>query len=230
MYYSNTLYSPIHQDELLLLDAESPLDSSKRKIELNSNTSHPSGQLQFGANFTPHMLEVNWDKTLGWSVPIISPFSNLSIHPASTSLHYALQVFEGLKGFKLLDNSSTINLFRPDMHIERLYRSCERLCLPTFDKKELLQLIVNLVQLEAAFVPSGRGKSIYIRPFIFSTEPTLGISPPGKAKLVVICSPVGSYFINEFKPVWLLADTQYTRTWPGGAGEAKCGGYFLHDK
>lgn len=204
---------------------QQPLDASKLEITLNTEgpTELPElAGLKFGAVFTPHMLEVDWSRSDGWSCPCIKPFADIPMHPASSSLHYGLEVFEGLKAFRLPDSS--IAMFRPDMNINRLYRSCERMCLPTFDKDELFKLLTKLVELEAPFVPHDQGFSLYIRPLVISTYPYLGVGPPGRAKLLIICSPVGPYFPEGFKAVKIFADSRYVRAWPGGAGESKCGG------
>lgn len=203
-----------------------PLDASSLIMRLNpvSPTEIFSPEkLKFGSQFTPHMLEIDWSLSLGWSSPYIRPFSNISLHPASSSLHYGLEVFEGLKAFRFPD--STVAIFRPDKNIARLYHSCERMCLPTFDQNELLKLLCKLVEIESPFVPYKEGYSLYLRPLVISTQATLGVGPPEGAKLLIICSPVGPYFMEGYKAIKIVADSRYVRAWPGGTGDAKCGGY-----
>lgn len=115
-------------------------------------------------------------------------------------------------------------MFRPDMNITRLYNSCKRMCLPTFDRDQLLTLLEKLVQVESSFVPDVEGYSLYLRPLVIATQASLGVWPPATAKMVVICCPVGPYFPQGFKPIKILADTKFVRAWPGGAGECKAGG------
>eukprot|EP01068_Selenidium_serpulae_P009128 Selendium_serpulae@DN5155_c0_g1_i1.p1 len=167
--------------------------------------------LAFGRSFSDHMLEVDWEQETGWNAPAITPLRRLSLHPATSALHYGLQVFEGMKAFRSEKDKSKTLLFRPEMNCERMRKGCERVALPGFDEKELLKLIQQLVLEDERWIPQGLGYSLYIRPTCISTEECLGIVPPSRAKLYIILSPVGPYFASGFKPIQLLADTQYTR-------------------
>ncbi|XP_021114749.1 branched-chain-amino-acid aminotransferase, cytosolic isoform X4 [Heterocephalus glaber] len=181
--------------------------------------------LVFGTVFTDHMLTVEWSSEFGWEKPHIKPFQNLSLHPASSTLHYAVELFEGLKAYRGHDNK--IRLFRPDLNMDRMYRSAVRATLPVFDKEELLQCIQQLVSLDKEWVPYSTAASLYIRPTLIGTEHSLGIKKPSKALLFVILSPVGPYFSSgSFKPVTLWATTQYVRAWQGGTGDCKMGGNY----
>lgn len=201
------------------------LDASLLTVQLNAQAPSlpPLSELKFGTHFTPHMLEADWTAQAGWGEPRILPFANLSLHPASSALHYGLEVFEGLKAFRC---HSQVALFRPELNVRRLLRSCERMCLPTFDEDELLSLIRKLVEIESPFVPDAQGYSLYVRPLVISTQPTLGVAAPAHAKLLVMCSPVGPYFAQGFKAIQLLADSRFVRAWPGSTGEVKCGGNY----
>eukprot|EP00923_Selenidium_pygospionis_P032311 GHVN01057022.1.p3 GENE.GHVN01057022.1~~GHVN01057022.1.p3 ORF type:complete len:373 (-),score=43.66 GHVN01057022.1:2018-3136(-) len=205
---------PLSASSLLLSRCEKP------------TTSFPAKEsLKFGEAFTDHMLEVDWDAQHGWSDPRIIPFQNLSLHPAVSSLHYGLQVFEGMKAFRS-HKDDKVRLFRPELNVSRMLISAERLALPTFEPRELLVLIKKLVDTDKAWCPRGEGYSLYIRPTCISTQPSLPVAPPRSAKLFVILSPVGPYFPTGFKPVSLLADVRYVRAYPGGVGDAKVGGNY----
>ncbi|GAB0202123.1 branched-chain-amino-acid aminotransferase, mitochondrial [Grus japonensis] len=181
--------------------------------------------LPFGRVFTDHMLSVEWSRAGGWGRPRLHPFQDLRLHPAASALHYAVQLFEGMKAFRGADDK--IRLFRPELNMERMERSAQRVCLPPFDRGELLECIRALVRLEQEWVPRSDCASLYIRPSFIGTEPTLGVAPPGQALLFVILCPVGPYFPGgHFSPVGLLADPSHTRAWPGGAGHCKLGGNY----
>ncbi|XP_059382496.1 branched-chain-amino-acid aminotransferase, cytosolic-like isoform X2 [Carassius carassius] len=177
--------------------------------------------LVFGKQFSDHMLTVSWSAAGGWE----APFQNLSLHPASSALHYSIELFEGMKAFRGVDNR--IRLFRPLLNMERMYRSTERSCLPLFDKDELIKCINKLIEIDQEWVPYSIDASLYIRPTFIGTEPSLGVSRAGHALLFVIIGPVGPYFATGgFSPVSLLADPRYVRARRGGVGEYKMGGNY----
>ncbi|ESN94161.1 hypothetical protein HELRODRAFT_68641, partial [Helobdella robusta] len=181
-------------------------------------------KLIFGHTFSDHMLEVKWDIDKGWSAPKICPFHDLTIHPASKVLHYASQLFEGSKAYRGYDNK--VRLFRPDLNMERMKRTAERSALPTFDTNELVKCIKKLVEVDKDWVPASLKSSLYIRPTLIGTEPSLGVNKSNEALLYVITGPVGPYFPTGFKPVSLLADPQYVRAWEGGCGAFKMGANY----
>lgn len=181
--------------------------------------------LVFGKSFTDHMLTVEWDAEKGWSKPHIKPLQNLSIHPASSVLHYSIELFEGMKAFRGVDNK--IRMFRPDLNMERMHRSAVRACLPEFDKGELAECIRKLIEVDREWVPYSDKASLYIRPTFIGTEPSLGVSRTNHALLFVIIGPVGPYFATGgFNPVSLLADPKFVRAWKGGVGDCKMGGNY----
>ncbi|XP_026307902.1 branched-chain-amino-acid aminotransferase, mitochondrial [Piliocolobus tephrosceles] len=183
----------------------------------------PGEPLVFGKTFTDHMLLVEWNDK-GWGQPRIQPFQNLTLHPASSSLHYSLQLFEGMKAFKGKDQQ--VRLFRPWLNMDRMLRSALRLCLPSFDKLELLECIRRLIEVDKAWVPDAAGTSLYVRPVFIGNEPSLGVAQPTSALLFVILCPVGAYFPGgSVTPVSLLADPTFIRAWVGGVGNYKLGGF-----
>ncbi|KAG1953368.1 branched-chain-amino-acid aminotransferase, cytosolic [Pimephales promelas] len=180
--------------------------------------------LMFGTVFTDHMLTIEWSLEDGWQKPHIRPFGNLSIHPSCSALHYAIQLFEGMKAYRGPDDK--VRLFRPMMNMKRMQKSAHRACLPSFDGAELLECIRKLVEVDQDWVPHSDSASLYIRPTFLGTEPTLGVKKPSSALLFVILSPVGSYFSTGAKPVSLWADSKYIRAWRGGTGDCKMGGNY----
>ncbi|KAM8927743.1 branched-chain-amino-acid aminotransferase, cytosolic-like [Pelodytes ibericus] len=201
--------------------------ASDLQIELNK---HPKekpdvGSLVFGKTFTDHMLTIEWSNEKGWEKPQIKPFQNLSLHPATSSLHYSIELFEGMKGYRGEDNR--VRLFRPMMNMERMHRTALRACLPSFDKAEFLECLRKLIEVDQDWAPHSNTASLYIRPTFISTEPSLGVSKANHALLYVIVSPVGPYFPSGgFSPVSLLADPKYVRAWIGGVGNYKLGGNY----
>uniref|UniRef100_A0A4W5K177 Branched-chain-amino-acid aminotransferase n=1 Tax=Hucho hucho TaxID=62062 RepID=A0A4W5K177_9TELE len=184
-----------------------------------------SASLVFGKQFSDHMLTIYWSEKEGWKVPQIKPFQNLSLHPATSALHYSIELFEGMKAFRGVDNH--IRLFRPNLNMERMHRSADRSCLPLFDKVELLECIRKLVEVDQEWVPYSLDASLYIRPTFIGIEPSLGVSRASQALLFCIVGPVGPYFTTgAFSPVSLLADPSYVRAWRGGVGAYKMGGNY----
>ncbi|XP_039188827.1 branched-chain-amino-acid aminotransferase, cytosolic isoform X1 [Crotalus tigris] len=203
----------------------------------------PNG-LVFGTVFTDNMLFIEWSLKSGWDVPQIKPLENLSVHPAISALHYAVEprgvteakllqmlwlneytLFEGMKAYRGVDGK--IRLFRPRLNMDRMLRSAARATLPGFDKEELLQCIQKLVEVEKEWVPYSTSASLYIRPTLIGTEPSLGVKKPSRAILYVILSPVGPYFSSgTFNPISLWADPKYVRAWKGGTGDCKLGGNY----
>uniref|UniRef100_UPI00398F34CD branched-chain-amino-acid aminotransferase, cytosolic-like isoform X1 n=1 Tax=Pristiophorus japonicus TaxID=55135 RepID=UPI00398F34CD len=184
-----------------------------------------SNKLVFGKSFSDHMLTVEWNAEKGWDKPHIKPLQNLSFHPASSVLHYSIELFEGMKAFRGADNK--IRMFRPDLNMERMHRSALRACLPDFDKEELVECIRKLIEIDREWVPYSDAASLYIRPTFIGTEPSLGVSRTNHALLFVIIGPVGPYFATGgFNPVSLLADPKFVRAWKGGVGDCKMGGNY----
>jgi branched-chain amino acid aminotransferase len=171
------------------------------------------------------MLEVDWDVATGWHNPKIIPYGNFSLSPAATALHYGIECFEGMKGYK--DKAGTIRLFRPDKNMERLNHSMTRLGMPSIAGNDaFLQCIKQLLKVDESWIPDKEGYSIYLRPTAIGTSPFLGVHASEQIKLYVILSPVGPYYKSGFVPIKLFADTHNVRAWPGGVGNAKVGGNY----
>ena len=180
--------------------------------------------LGFGQFFTDHMLTADYDRENGWHHAKIVPFGMLSIHPAATVLHYGSEVFEGLKAYRTSNNE--IQLFRPFENAKRLNNSAERLGLPQIEESLFVDWMTTLVKTDADWVPHKEGTSLYIRPFLFGNDETLGVHSIHRAKLVIILSPVGSYYTTGISPVKICIETEDVRAVRGGTGYAKCGGNY----
>jgi len=180
--------------------------------------------LVFGREFTDHMLEIEWNQKTGWEAPKVTAFHDIKLHPAASSLHYALQCFEGMKAY--VDANGKTRLFRPEENMKRLNKSADRLRLPTFNEDGLLQCLKEFVKIDKAWIPQGKGYSLYLRPTLISTQNTLGVGAATSALLFVIASPVGPYYPTGFKPVRLLADDKNVRAWVGGTGGYKLGANY----
>ena len=183
-----------------------------------------SKNLGFGKYFTDHMFIMEYSKDLGWHNAEIVPFKNLSVHPASTVFHYGVEIFEGLKAYRKADGS--VQLFRPLENIKRLNRSAERMCLPQIPEEDSLKALTTFVSVEKDWTPSEKGTSLYLRPFMFGNDESLGVHAVKNATFVIIASPVGSYYAEGLNPVKIMIESKDVRAVRGGTGEAKCGGNY----
>lgn len=181
-------------------------------------------QLSFGKYFTDHMFIQDYSPQEGWHNPRIVPYQPIVLDPASIIFHYGQTVFEGLKAYKT--DRGQIKLFRPDKNMARLNHSNERMCIPEIDEEFGINAIKHLVHIDQDWVPSAPGTSLYIRPFIISTEPYLGVSPSATYQFIVILSPVGAYYESGINPVKIAVESRYARTVKGGTGEAKTAGNY----
>ncbi|WP_042357164.1 branched-chain amino acid aminotransferase [Bacillus rubiinfantis] len=180
--------------------------------------------LGFGQFFSDHMFVMDYDLKNGWHDPRIVPYGPLTLNPSSMVFHYGQAIFEGLKAYKTEDGS--IQLFRPEKNMKRLNDSCDRLCIPQIDEQFLLKAIKQLIYIERDWVPSGEGTSLYIRPFIFSTEAHLGVHPSSEYKLLVILSPSGAYYGSQLSPVKIKVEEHFVRAVVGGVGHVKTAGNY----
>ncbi|MBX0358206.1 branched-chain amino acid aminotransferase [Halobacillus sp. Nhm2S1] len=183
-----------------------------------------SEKIPFGRTFTDHMFVMDYQEDKGWHEPRIVPYEPLTLDPAAMIFHYGQTVFEGLKAYRT--NDGRVLLFRPEKNFERLNLSSDRLSIPPVDEREVLGYLKELVQLEKDWVPSFEGTSLYIRPFIIATEPSLAVAPSKSYKLMIILSPVGPYFSGGIKPVTINVEDKFTRAVKGGTGMAKTAGNY----
>ncbi len=180
--------------------------------------------LAFGKVFTDHMFMMNYEVGKGWHDPRIVPYQSLTLDPATSVLHYAQAIFDGLKAFRGPDGR--IRLFRLPDHAARLNRSARYLCIPEIDPAMIEESIRALVEIDQRWVPSKPGTALYIRPTVIATEPFLGVHPSHSFLYYVILSPVGPYYKEGLNPVSILASDQYVRAVKGGLGAAKTAGNY----
>ena len=200
------------------------------RIDRNPNPASPDRRAEIHANpgfgkfFTDHMLSITWTQADGWHDARIEPYGPIPMDPATAVLHYAQEIFEGLKAYRHADGS--IWTFRPTANAERFQRSAKRLALPELPTELFVESLERLVQIDADWVPTGGENSLYLRPFMFASEVFLGVRPSTEVRYMVIASPVGPYFAGGVKPVSIWLSSNYTRAAPGGTGAAKCGGNY----
>ncbi len=183
-----------------------------------------SSTLGFGKIFTDHMFMMDYSRENGWHDARIVPFANISLHPASTVLHYGSEIFEGLKAYRRKDGK--VQLFRPIENVRRLNNSAERLCLPQIPEDIAMQVLTEFVKVEQDWTPSAEGTSLYLRPFMFGNDESLGVHAVHNATFVIIASPVGSYYKEGINPVKIMIEDEDVRAVRGGTGYAKCGGNY----
>jgi branched-chain amino acid aminotransferase len=195
-------------------------------LPLTNPKPHPAdeNQLGFGKLFTDRMLVMVYAVGTGWHSARIQPYGPFSLDPACAVLHYAQEIFEGLKAFRRDDGR--IALFRAIDNVRRFNRSAMRMCMPEVDEAFFLDAIRQLVRLEADWVPRSAGTSLYIRPTMIAIDPYLGVKPSETYLCYVILSPVGAYYKGGFSPVKIWISDEYVRAALGGTGEAKTGGNY----
>ncbi len=178
----------------------------------------------FGTHFSDHMTVATWTVDQGWGDAGVVPYGPFSLDPAAAVLHYAQEIFEGLKAYHHADGS--VWLFRPDRNAARFARSAERLALPPLPAEDFIGGIEALIEADRSWVPTKEEQSLYLRPFMFASEVFLGVRPAAKVTYSCIASPAGAYFASGVKPVKIWITTTYSRSAPGGTGAAKCGGNY----
>ena len=186
---------------------------------------HPKdSELAFGTVFTDHMFLMDYKDGKGWFDPRVEPYGPLSLDPATAVLHYAQELFEGLKAFRGRDGK--IRLFRPQKHAERLNNTARRMCIPPIEPDLVIKSWTTLVALDRDWVPSSVGTSLYIRPTIIASEAFLGVRPARSYLYFVILSPVGAYYPEGMAPVRILVVDKYVRAVEGGVGGVKTAGNY----
>jgi len=197
-----------------------PSQQSRDEAEREAILADPG----FGKHFTDHMIQITWTFEKGWHDAAVVPYGPISLDPAAAVLHYAQEIFEGLKAYRHADGS--VWAFRPEANGLRLQRSARRLALPELSVEDFVESIRQLVSADRSWVPSAPETSLYLRPFMFASESFLGVRPAHKVDYRVIASPAGAYFHGGVKPVSIWLSTGYSRAGKGGMGAAKTGGNY----
>ena len=194
-----------------------------------TKTAHPKEKpdqkaLGFGKYMSDHMFLMDYTEGIGWHDARIVPYAPIPMDPGAVALHYAQETFEGMKAYRTKEGK--IQLFRPEMNAKRMIKSNERLCMPPVPVDMFVEAVEELVKVEKDWVPSEPETSLYIRPFMFATESSLGVHMASSYKFVVICTPVGAYYAEGVNPVRILVEDELVRAVKGGTGFTKCGGNY----
>ena len=191
--------------------------SPDRRAELLANPG-------FGRVFTDHMVVIHYSEARGWHEAHVAARAPLTIDPAAAVLHYAQEVFEGLKAYRFGNGGAS--LFRPEANARRFRNSAERLAMAPLPEPLFVEAVRQLVSIDRDWIPDAPGGSLYLRPFTIANETFLGVKPSSDYLFMVIASPVGAYFKGGADTVTVWLSEHYTRAASGGTGEAKCGGNY----
>ncbi|WP_340199176.1 branched-chain amino acid aminotransferase [Ascidiimonas sp. W6] len=197
---------------ILKIDVEKSKTSKINEVDFEN--------LNFGSIFTDHMFVCDYRDGV-WEAPKILPYQSISLDPSARVFHYGQAVFEGMKAFK--DDKEKVWLFRPDENFMRINKSSKRLAIPEFPEEYFFEGLKTLLKLDDVWIKKGYGNSLYIRPFVIATQPSVLASPASEYKFIIICSPAQSYYGGEVRVK--IAD-HYSRAASGGFGAAKAAGNY----
>ena len=199
-----------------------------RKIEFikreNLKPKPKDDELGFGQIFTDYMFTMKYTRDEGWGDMKIVPYGPFSMDPSSMVLHYGQAIFEGMKAYRKSDGD--ILTFRAMDNFDRLNRSARRVCMPEINPDLAWKALETLLDIERDWVPSSKGTSLYIRPFMIATDPYLGVRPSDTYRFFIILSPVGAYYPEGLNPVKIYVEDKFVRAVRGGTGEAKVAGNY----
>ena len=196
------------------------VDINVSKVEHSKLNDLNLENIPFGKYFTDHMLEADYENG-EWKNVEIKPYQPLVLEPSLSSLHYGQSIFEGIKAYK--DENNNAYIFRPHDNFIRFNISAERMCMPAVPEEIFMEGMKLLVDLDKDWIPNKKEHSLYIRPFMFSTDNQLGVKPSETYKFMIILSPTGPYFAEPMK---IFVEEKYTRAAPGGVGFAKNAGNY----
>lgn len=191
-----------------------------QRAEMSNLSALDFNNIPFGKIFSDHMFVADY-KDGQWQNFKIMPVTHMSIHPGNMALHYGQAIFEGMKATR--DAEGTALLFRPELHSDRFNKSAVRMCMPEVPKDLFLQAVHTIVDMEKAWIPPAAGSALYIRPFMFATDETIGVKASDTYRFIIFVMPVGPYYSQ---PVKLFAQDSYVRAVVGGVGEAKTAGNY----
>ncbi len=191
----------------------------KKNLTSTPKTKPDESKLGFGKLFTDHMFLMDYSVESGWHDARIVPYAPIALDPAAMVLHYGQSVFEGMKAYRT--ENDEVLLFRPEKNFERMNVSSDRVCIPQIDEEFALQCLMELIEVDADWIPKAKGTSLYIRPYIFATEAALGVHVSTNYHFVIIMSPVGAYYPEGLNPVKISIEEHYVRAVRGGSGYVK---------
>lgn len=195
-------------------------DFNITKVERSKLNDINLENIPFGKYFTDHMLEVDYEDG-EWKTPEIKPYQPMLMEPSLAAIHYGQAIFEGVKAYK--NEAGEAYIFRPHDNFKRFNASAERMQMPTVPEDIFMEGMKMLIELDSNWVPAQKDHSLYIRPFMFSTDETIGVKPSEKYKFMIILSPTGPYYST---PMRIYVEEQYVRAVPGGVGNAKAAGNY----
>lgn len=176
--------------------------------------------VKFGRVFSDHMFVMDY-RDGQWREPAIVPYAHMQMSPAALVLHYCQTIFEGLKAYRGADGK--VSIFRPQANIARMNRSAIRMCMPEIPEDIFLEALKQLVRLDSDWIPHGPDGALYIRPLLFASDEYIGVRPSDGYRFLIFTCPVGTYYKDTVR---VKIETEYSRAFPGGTGEAKCGGNY----
>lgn len=195
------------------------VDENKKKIKPTNEST-----LGFGKIFSDHFFNMTHTAALGWHKATIEPYRALSLDPAAVVLHYAQEIFEGLKAYRGKDNS--VYLFRSKDNFRRMNRSAARMCMPELDVDFVNDALKKLVLIDQEWIPRSRGTAMYIRPTMIATEPSVSVKSSDEFLFYILLGPAGNYYPEGFNPVKIYVSSKHIRAAKGGLGEAKTGANY----
>ena len=196
------------------------LDINITKVETSKLNNLALENLPFGRFFTDHMLEADYENG-EWKNVEIKPYQPLLLDPSTAALHYGQAIFEGIKAYK--DPEGNVSIFRPQDNFKRFNLSAERMFMPVVPEEIFIEGMRTLIELDKNWVPSLPDHSLYIRPFMFSSDSMIGVKPSDTYKFLILLSPTGPYYSAPMK---IYVEEKYTRAAPGGVGFAKNAGNY----
>lgn len=196
------------------------MDILIRKVERSKLQDLDMSNLPFGKFFTDHMLEADYENG-EWKNIEIKPYQPLLLNPSVAALHYGQAIFEGIKAYK--DSDGNAYIFRPHDNYVRFNVSAERMQMPTVPEELFMEGMRQLVNIDRNWIPSKEDHSLYIRPFMFSSDELIGVRPSDTYKFMIILSPTGPYYSA---PMRIYVEEKYVRAVPGGVGFAKAAGNY----
>ena len=196
------------------------VDFNITKIERSKLNDINLENIPFGKYMTDYMLEVDFEDGK-WQTPEIKPYQPLLMQPSLAAIHYGQSIFEGVKAYKNSEGEAYI--FRPQDNFRRFNKSAERMQMPTVPEEIFMEGMRQLVKLDSNWIPAKQDHALYIRPFMFSTDETIGVKPSDRYKFMIILSPTGPYYAT---PMRIYVEEKYVRAVPGGIGFAKAAGNY----
>ena len=181
-------------------------------------------KLGFAKLFSDHMFVMDYAEGKGWHDARVVPYAPFSLDPATVVLHYAQELFEGMKAYRTAEGK--IQLFRPECNAQRFVDGCERMGIPPIPVEDFIDAVKALVKVDEEWVPHMDGTSLYIRPFVIATDVGLGVHASKNYIFCVIAAPSGAYYAEGINPVKIYVEDEYIRAAPGLTGAVKCGGNY----